>query len=115
MQTVAETNNASSPVPIVDSEILNEIPLPGEVTNTPKTEDSDKESPPEDSPAIPSTENDIEDKENILEENNTQNKIVLKYTYKEGKFCLCMLYFMKNVSYKSIITATISKFTCFSP
>lgn len=80
----------------MDTEILNDIPLPGEIANASKTEDSDKELPPEDSPVIPSTENDIEDKENILDE-NAQNKIVLKYTYKEGKLffclsCMCIIY-----------------------
>lgn len=76
---------APSPIPIVDDVILSTIPLPGEEMNVPKTEDSDKELSPEDPTVISNNENDIEDKENVSED-STQNKIILKYTYKEDQW-----------------------------
>lgn len=78
---------ATSPVPIVDSEILSTIPLPGEVVDSPKSDDSVIDSPVDDTSTVT---NNIEDKENMTEENNTQSKIkiqdtILKYSYKEGE------------------------------
>ncbi|CAL1268469.1 unnamed protein product [Larinioides sclopetarius] len=71
-----------SPVPIMDSEILNSIPLPGENPDTtPQTDISPSEPPSEASSVSPSA--DSEDKENAVE---SQNKIVLKYSYKEDQW-----------------------------
>lgn len=71
-----------SPITIVDSEILNSIPLPGEVVSTPKNDELNTEIPSEDvSPVSSSTE----DKENITED-NIINKMVLKYSYKEDQW-----------------------------
>lgn len=79
----------TSPVPIVDSEILNAIPLPEDVVTPPKIEDSVTEPSIED---ISVNSNTAEDKENQSDETNAQNKIVLKYLYKEGKY----MYYMKG-------------------
>ena len=70
-----------SAVTIIDSEILNSIPLPGEVVNTLKNDITANEVQMEDICSISSSN---EDKENITEDN--QSKIVLKYSYKEDQW-----------------------------
>ncbi|GBM60301.1 Eukaryotic translation initiation factor 4 gamma 3 [Araneus ventricosus] len=78
---VSERN--PSPVPIMDSEILNAIPLPGENPDTtPQTDISPSEPTSETSSVSPIA--DSEDKENAVEPQ--QNKIVLMYSYKEDQW-----------------------------
>ncbi|XP_055935890.1 eukaryotic translation initiation factor 4 gamma 3-like isoform X2 [Argiope bruennichi] len=72
-----------SPVPIVDSEILSTIPLPGEIPDImPQNDISPSDPTSETSSVSPSA--DSEDKENVAE--TQKDKIVLKYSYKEDQW-----------------------------
>lgn len=81
-----------SPLPIVDSEILASIPLPPEESfdNSfpPQNDISPSEPTSETSSVSPSAES--EDKENVAED---ASKIVLKYSYKEGR-CILLFNFL---------------------